>query len=295
MSSSARRSQRLTRGWATTVWVVFIALFFLWQTVAYRGFVAFVAEWQFNEFGIYRPTLTYFLFVVLLAPLPLLFRRRAKRNANAESPEAPVADALPIAVRAAYRFMKVLFALSGAALIAALLSLLAMWLLPSAAGQVQHITASDTVPAAPSEGPTALSGKILYNRTSAFDENLWFVRRNTRFAPVIEEGSDETAIRYFVELAPTDQASAAGTSVRRGILKRNALPGELLRLYRYAGFRVFPDHYVLFSTPEPMRWPYFATALEFITGCVLLLLVACIQWLRCRRLAARLDREQPVG
>ena len=288
-----RRARRSTRGWASIVWVVFIVLFFLWQTIAYFGVVALVAEWQFNEFGTYRPALTYVLFILLLAPLPLLFRRRRKRAVAGEATEM-AAEQSPHAVRSTSRVARLLSYSGIASFCVALVSLAATLMLPSDGGPLQRLTASDTLPAEPGEGATELGGKILYNRTAAFDENLWIIRRNTRFAPVIEEGADETAIRYFVELAPDEKASP-GKSVRRGILKRNGLPGELLRLYRYAGFRVFPNHYVLFSSAEPMRWPYFILAVEFALGGILFLLAALFLTIRARQMRVRRDSALEAG
>lgn len=297
MADITRRSRHFTWRWIASLWAALVVLFFLWQSVAYRGLVAFMGEWQFNTFGIYRPALTYFVFVAILAPLPLLFRRRRKRALMA--PEqlgaVPVVPGLSSALRSATRFLRLLLVLAGASFAVALVALVGWLLLPSDAGPVQRITASDTLPATPAEGATELRGKILYNRTSAFDQNLWVVRRNTRFAPVIEEGADETAIRYFVELPPTDRPDLAAVSVRRGILKRNALPGELLRLYSYAGFRVFPEHYVLFSTAAPMGWPYLVTALEFAGAGLLILLGGAVQWFRRRRLVARHAEPIEVG
>ena len=290
MSDSVRRTRRSIRNWTSTVWVVLITLIFLWQALAYRGLVGLVAEWQFNEFGDYRPVLTYLVFTLLLGPLPLLLFRRRRRPAR-EGPQQSVLSDYAAAQGSALRFLKSLYVLAILAFGAAVICLVAMWWLPSDTGPIQRINASDTLSANPKEGATELGGKIIYNSTSAFDENLWFVRHSTRFAPLIGDGTDETAIRYFVELSPSSRSATTNAGVRRGILKRNALPGELLRLYRYAGFRVFPDHYVLFNSTDTMRWPYLMTAIE-LAGCGLLILIAAaIQGLRYRRLTNRQESD----
>ncbi len=221
--------------------------------------------------------------MLLLAPLPFLLTLRRKRAASAQ--EAAPAATLARALRDATRFLRLLWWVALGCFVAAAVALLLLLLLPSAAPPVQRITANVAIPAAPVEGATEIAGSILYDRTSAFNEQLWVFGRDVRFAPMVENGADHTTVRYFVELAPTDGATPAGTDVRRGILKKNGLPGELVRLYRYAGFEVLPTHYVLFSSAEVMRWPYIVWASEFGVAGFLVGLGGIVQWLRRRRLA----------
>ncbi|WP_242139354.1 MULTISPECIES: hypothetical protein [unclassified Sphingomonas] len=276
------------------LWIILVVAFFTWQAGTYRGVVALLAEWQFNEFGVYHPLLTFLLFVLILAPLPFLFTRRRRKSAAASSAAVPATDVLPVrnnlsrAILEATRFLNVLLFIAGGCFVAALIAVIMVLMLPSVQRPLQRITASTTVPAVPAEGFTELRGNVLYTRTSAFDEDLWLARRNVRFAPMVDVGADPSDIRYFIELSATDgTAQNATESARQGILVRNALPGELFRLYRYAGFRVAPDHYVLFRSLKTMRWPYWVWASEFGVAGLLIGIGALVQWFRRRRLIVR--------
>lgn len=275
------------------LWIVVVVGFFTWQAGTYRGVVALLAEWQFNEFGVYHPLLTFLLFVLLLAPLPFLFTRRHRKPVAASS-AIPAAEMLPVntelsrAIRRASRFLNVLVFVAVGCFVAALIAMVMILLLPNTQGPIQTITASTTVPAVPAQGLTELRGNIIYTRTSAFDEDLWLARRNVRFAPMVDPGADPSDIRYFIELSPTDGSSqAAAVSARQGILVKDALPGELFRLYRYAGFRVAPTHYVLFRSTATMRWPYLVWMLEFVGASLIIGLAAIAQWVRRHRLLKR--------
>lgn len=279
------------------LWIILVVAYFTWQSGTYRGVVALLAEWQFNEFGVYHPLLTFLLFVLLLAPLPFLFTGRRRKSPRAASAAVPATDTVSArpdffrAIRSASRFLNVLVYTAAGCFIAALIVAFMLLLLPSAKGPMQSLTASTTSPAVPAQGLTELRGNIIYTRTSAFDEDLWFVRRNVRFAPMIDPAADPSYIRYFIELAPTDgSADTAAASAREGILVADALPGELFRLYRYAGYRMTPKHYVLFRSAMSMRWPYLVWITEFAVAGLLFGIAALVQWLRRRRLIA-LERK----
>lgn len=273
------------------LWIVLVVGFFTWQSGTYRGVVALLAEWQFNEFGVYHPLLTFLIFILLLAPLPFLFTRRRRKavratNLNAEAVAAQ--NHLARAIHDSTIFLNILLLTAAGCLIAAVIALIMMVMLPSAQGPMQRITASTTIPMVPTQGLTELHGTIVYTRTSAFDEDLWLARRNVRFAPMTDSGADPSDIRYFIELSPTDgSAQAAAVSARQGILVADGLPGELYRLYRYAGYHVVPTHYVLFRSAATMRWPYIVWIAEFGVAGLLIGIAALAQWFRRRRLIRR--------
>ena len=288
--SDGRMRRRRTRIFLA-LWFVVIVAFFTWQSGAYSGVVALLAEWQFNEFGVYLPLLTLLLLIAVLAPIPAVIaralqgRNRKTATPRGTAPARTMADAL--------RFRNFLGFAAGSCVIAAIIALLLILGLPTDQGTVQQLGATASAPQ-PHEGPAEIRGSILYTRTSAFDEHLWFYGRNVRFAPVVEHGVDDTVVRYFVELPPTNQFAPATTgevAVRRGILKRNGLPGEIQRLYQYAGYSLSDPHYVLFSSAEVMRWPFFAWASEFAIAGVLIGLAGLVQTLRCRRLSHRIAQS----
>lgn len=280
-----RRTPRGLQG-GVAAWSVLVALVLLWQAVTYRGLMAFAAEWQLNEFGNYYPVLTFLALIVLfvLPALLLLRTKHAGRQQLESVTELRRAEAFT------RRSSRVAFGVAAICVCASVISLVLMALLPSASGAPQRISVNDAAPAQPREGPTELVGQVLYNRTSAFEEDLWVAHRSTRFAPMIEEGADESAIRYFVELSPADRSIPnGGTASKRGILKGGALPGELVRLYRYAGFRIHPNHYVLFASAATMRWPYQAAAVECLVAGVLVSMVGAVVLFRRRHLTRLLN------
>jgi hypothetical protein len=279
-----RRTPRQLQ-WGVAVWSSLVGVILLWQAVTYRGLIAFGAEWQLNEFGNYYPILTYMaLLVLFVAPSLLLLRSKNSRS----QPLGSIVE-LRRAEAFARRSSHVVFAVAAICLCASAISLVLMALLPGASGAPQRISVNDTTAAQPREGLTELSGKILYNRTSAFEQDLWVAHRSTRFAPIVEEGADESAIRYFVELSPTDRlVPNGGPTGRQGILKEGALPGELARLYRYAGFRIAPSHYVLFASAATMRWPYQVATVEFLIAGLLASIVGAVVLFRRRHLTTLL-------
>jgi hypothetical protein len=70
-------------------------------------------------------------------------------------------------------------------------------------------------------------------------------------------------VRFFAEIgADNTLAIARRDGALQGILKPQALPGELVRLFRYAGVDVAPDYQVLFATRDSLTWPYRVIAVE---------------------------------
>lgn len=268
--------------------------FVTWQSSTYSGIVALLAEWQFTAFGVYRPLLTLCLLVaglVLLPPLcAWLLRSGARRRGRDRS------NSLHGAIRSAERFRNVLLLASLCCLVACGVVLALARALPTDSGNVQHLTASVSTPAAPTEGLSRVSGTILYDKTVEFEENLWFIRYKMHFAPIVDHGAGDRAVRYFIELPSGEKAAPAPALAAhegRGILKRQGLPGELVRLYQNAGYSVASPNYVLFRSPEIMRWPYYAWAWAFGTAAVLIGFCALIQTARRWRLIRIAARELP--
>ncbi len=261
-----------------------IGLIVLWLTVSYRGIVALAAEWQFDTFGRYYPSATYMLYLLLmLVPIWgfVVVRRRVRRRRG-------VVDSVPDPIQTALVIRGVFLVLGGACLVVAVISLLTMLTLPSATGEVHVVEVATTPSREIRQGPTQLVGSINYLRTAAFDQDLWLVRRSTRFAPMNGIGPDGRTVRFFIELAPEERPSVSSTELRRGILREEGLPGELIRLYRYVGYRFDNPYYVLFSSAESMRWPYFVVAGEYVLGGCVFAAFALLQRLfadRLRRLS----------
>ena len=280
--ASRRRLRRISTAKVAgfIIWMALVALFLLWQATTYQGIMSFVGEWQFNAVGRHYATFNY-VFLVFLLCLPgyLLFLRPGRRPGT-ERPEASL-------FRSARAFLRTLIGISAALGASVLFALGLMLRLPSQQGPVRRVDAAQPNAVPPEEGPTILSGQIIYERTAGFDEDLLFAKRSFRFAPVVGSRQGSNEIRYFVQLPPADEHGQVSDTPMVGVLKRNGLPGEVLRLFRYAGYQVDDPNYVLFIEPSAMRWPYIATIVQFVVGALLALGVALLQRRRVRQIDRR--------
>lgn len=279
-SRSTRRGRAAARVGGFAAWVAIVSLFLLWQAAKYEGVMSLVGEWQFNAFGRHYATFNYLLLVTLLClPGYLLFLRPRRRGA-ADRPET-------VLFGSARTFLKALFGGAAALGTIALLMLVLVLLLPSDKGPLQRIDLTRPALTSPREGLTELSGTIIYDRTAGFDEDLLLARRTFRFAPVVGPRQGTNDLQFFIQFPPTDTRVGANTVTTTGVLKRNGLPGEIVRLFRYAGYHVDAPHYVLFAEPSAMRWPYLTTAVQLLIGGALVLVLALLQRRRVQSIDQR--------
>lgn len=270
-----RRRQGALKAPLFGIWIAIVSIVLLWQATTYSGVMAIISEWQYNNFGLQYPTFNY-VFLVFLLGLPgyLIFLHRRSREGGRAG----------MVFRSAEAFMRGLFGFAIGYGVAAVAALLALAMAPSGGGTLQQIAVGQSQVALPHEGATELRGAIIYERTAAFDRDLFVVERHTRFAPMVAPGSNTVELRYFVQMPPVDKRSREGTSVMRGILQRNGLPGEIVRLFRYAGYQLDEPHFVLFGDVWDLRWPYLSTAAQLALGSVLSLLAGLWQRRRIGRL-----------
>lgn len=274
-----KRSHRRIMTGVMIVWAALVSLFFLWQLVQYKSVMAWLAEWQFSTFGYYNPSITYLALVTLLAsPGLLLFLQVRQRD----SEQRLVAATL----RSATIFRRVVLGVSAACFAAAIVTLLMLLTLPTGGGAYRQIDLGQPIVTLPQEGPTTIGGRVLYNRTAVFGENLLVARRTLLIAPMLPPKSTNADLQFFVELPSDTNPQNAEAQSRAaqdgnvlsmtGILRRNALPGEIVALFQYAGYRVEPPYYVLFASETSMRWPYYEIACEL--ALVALLFLALGVW-----------------
>lgn len=231
-------------------WAIFIAMLLLWQVVAYRGLMALAAEWEFDTFGRYYPALTYVALVVLFAS-PLLWLLRDEGAGDTRLPGRGI--------------VRILLGIAIACAAGSLLTALAMAMQPDDAGAAARVTIGSAASLAPAEGATVLVGDVVGDRVAGLSENLFVARRSFRFAPMRVPGEHDGAIHYFAEIGGDNSiAEARRNGSLTGILKREALPGELVRLFRYAGVEVAPDYHVLFARRDSLQWPYRVLAAELL-------------------------------
>lgn len=264
--------------------LVLIALFIVWQTVAYRGVIAVLAEWQFDVLGRYRPLLTFLVFMTLLSVPLYLFGLTRKRSTQSQ---------------AARRARRLSLVLLSTALILAIIALVTYAVVrmspenPNAPVRVRVDTAH-----VPPLGPVTLEGEVMYDRITTLDERIWLLSRNIRFVPVVAPGGGGRGSRlsYFVALPPVDpNYSSKSPRAWTGTLREGGLPGEIIRLYRYAGYRVEAPYYVLFTQPETLHWPELVVALQFAIGSLIALIGGLLQLTHARSMLRALEpvRETP--
>lgn len=275
-----RQRKRLVLG----AWGGLASAFLLWQTLTYRGLMALAAEWQFNTFGRYYPSLTYILLAAIIAS-PVLWLLRVRREADAAAPLDIERLHLPGKL-----FIRAILGFAGGCFVAAIIVMLAMAALPGDDGPVERIVLGASGPATqPRLGPTILVGSVARDRTAGLNQDLLVARRTIRFAPMLAPGSGAGAVRFFVEIGPNeDAATLRPDGLRQGILRRNGLQGELVKLFRYAGYDAAQPYYTLYASRAGMTWAYRVAITQLALGGLACLIAAGLLHLRRERLRRRL-------
>ncbi len=268
-------------------WAILVSLFLLWQTLTYRGLMALAAEWQFNTFGRYYPSLTYVLLATVIASPVLWLLRGGDRDGEVAGGEGVAIDPSPLPGRA---FIRTILGVAAGCAVICLAVLVAMMSLPGDTGAVQRVVVGSAAAVDPRTGPTELSGVLLRGRTAGLSQDLLVARRTIRFAPMLSPaGGHAEAVRYFVEIgADENAATMQGNGLREGILRRGGLPGELEYLFRYAGYDVATPYYVLFASRAALQWPYRVAAIQLALVGLICLIAAAGLHLRRERLRRRL-------
>lgn len=268
-------------------WAIPVSLFLLWQTLTYRGLMALAAEWQFNTFGRYYPSLTYVLLATVIASPVLWLLRGGDRDGEVVGREGAVIAPSPLPGRA---FIRTILGVAAGCAVICLAVLVAMMSLPGDTGAVQRVVVGSPAAVDPRTGPTELSGILLRGRTAGLSQDLLVARRTIRFAPMLSPAGDHAEpVRYFVEIgADENAATMQGNGLREGILRRGGLPGELEYLFRYAGYDVATPYYVLFASRAALQWPYRVAAIQLALVGLICLIAAGGLHLRRERLRRQL-------
>ena len=297
-------------------WIAVVSLFFLFQALDYRGIIARLAEWQFLHFDRYWPTLT-FVAVTALFSTPLiiavwLLRVRQRRT---ESFGPARTDDLRIVKGRLARLQGFFAGICAGSLLAAVIVIILRLQLPSEEGTPRSVVVGSPDAIAPVEGRTVITGAVDLRETSQFNEDLLLVKRTLYFAPVKSGPDAQEPLRYFVEVRRNDitgdfhpiefpkeedlvrvwrfqLSHLVFTPYMNGILRRQALPGEIVNMYRHAGYRVEDDNYVLFSNIGKLTWRYNVLAAEFGISAIISAIAAFIFGRRRRAVKERLNREE---
>lgn len=279
------------------LWVIVVVLYFSWEAASYRGLFALIAEWQFAHIGQDLPTFTFGLLTTIFAwPALHIFRRRPRRrrrrsrraNAPVVTQEQLEAEENEAAISAARDYMHFLSGFTSSLLLAAIIALLWTLMLPTFGGPVQDVRVDrESV----REGPAQLVGTLRYGRIASFSRGILFIRRSELYAPILPTRSTG-GVRYFAEFLPAEQGEISSGSTlthRTGILVQSDLPGPLIRLYRYLGYRIEPGYHVLYASALTIRWPYYMIAAQFALGAIGFLVAALMQRRHLRQMARVYD------
>jgi hypothetical protein len=286
-------------------WLVLVGYFFLRQAIDYRGLVAHLAEYQFLYFDRYWPTFTFIALTVLCtAPLITLLWVIRARQKRSEKLRAARNDNHRTLLGRAGRLQYFFGGVGLGSLICVGIIAFQMLDLPKDEWAPRSIVLGSPDAIAPADGRAVLTGSVDLAETSQFNENLLLVKRTFYFAPIKAGPKDTGPLRYFVQVRRDDRRGQgrfnpivfpegndkvyawrfrvdgiAFTPYRDGVLKRYALPGEIANLYRYAGYEVDKDNYVLFESSEPIRWRQQVLAGQFLIAALLAALL-CLHFFR---------------
>lgn len=221
------RSKELTPTFrrAAAIWALVVAIYFLWEALAYRGVFARLAEFQISRFGAYAPLVTYMLLCALaVIPVLILLWLIGSRNPEADDLGALVETRLG----QAQRLRSVLKALAVTALlVAGGFAVYASVFLPGQTGRMQTIAVSEVGALEVAEGPARLVGGEL--GTIVYFGHDWYISdERMAFAPYRPAGGDGVS-RLFVELDASDRRALETLQQRpewSGILVQGGFRGR---------------------------------------------------------------------
>lgn len=300
------------------LWLALVSFFFLQQSLNYHGLIARIAEIEFLHFDRYWPTFTFLALTTLCtAPLVIiLWIIRARQRRNERLGPARIDD-YRIMLGRVGRLQGFFAGISLGCLIGAGFFVLQMVMLPSDRYDPRSIVIGSPDSIGPADGRAVLTGSVDVGETSQFNEDLILVRRTLYFAPIRSGPDDKSPLRYFVQVRRNDVRGPYNpivfpkgddlvhawrfrvkgisfTPYLDGVLQRGGLPGEIANLYRYAGYDVDRDNYVLYESNAPIRWRLQTLAGEFVIVAILAALVA-LYFARRRRHVRKLARAEAEG
>lgn len=273
------------------LWLGVAAIVIVWHIVRYSGIASYAIELQYAHFGQAFPVLTL-VPLILLAGVPglILLAVRLPARRTAATVDLPAPDR---AIAAEHRLLKILTAGAGLLLLAAAVLFLLTLIEPDAKGPADILDARTA--SMPREGHARLTGTVLYQRTATFEQDVLFLHRPIRFAPVM--AAPGRPIRFFVEITPErlDTLRRQGETVSfDGILRHNALPGPVEHLFRYAGFRIDARYHILFASKTSVCMPLYVMILNALIAAAFLGLLAVFQSYRFHKVRT-LARQSDVA
>ena len=285
--SFARRLRRLERStllvWLAAIWLAVICVFAVAETAWYWGFAATLGEWQYRQFHQHRPELTVLLLIAILGlPSFLILTRRPFLPSRRRARRLGVWGVLERGLQRERTFLALLAIGFGLTMVAALGIYLWGAQLVNVDGHPQIVRTGD--PGIPHLGNVTISAQPDYRRLATLRQRTPFLPEITHFVPIAAPGSGGD-VRYFLQLSP-EIASMQDTRRRparfTGLLRRNALPGAIERLFAYDGYRPAPSYYVLFTDRSKVRLPYNILATHLLIAAAVIAIFMLIQLFRLR-------------
>jgi hypothetical protein len=269
-----------TLGWIAAVWSAIVAVVLVWQTVEYRGVVAWLAEWQFSTFDRFFPVATIaILTAILTLPFVVMITlrlRRASRNLELGGQSNLLQRATIVSV-----FLK-------AGIGASALAAVALFGLGLSQGSIAEkpvnlklsalSSPSDDLPIA--DGRVKLRATVLLDRLGFYKEGFLFTSRELWVAPVVTDIADDE-FATFVQVERSKAGNPEALQVV-GYLKKKSVPGGLAKLYANSGYSVSQKPNLIYADLRSARWPYWSAAADFAV-LLLLLTVAAIFHNRYRK------------
>ena len=280
-----QRARRM-RTIAITLTIIFTG-YFLVESMLYRGFSAWLSEWQFDKLGQAVPVFTLAALVIVFSlPAWLIYAVMLRRARKASPPEAEVEPTLAHWVARANRFKKLL---DGAATILLILAVLSFAWGAIVAGTARQVRLSPSAQNGTGPAGERVVGVVDPRLSVSVANNLIFFNADTRYAPVIEPGQAR-ALRYFVEL-PADPRDPHPDFTHPLLEVKGQLPGAVVALYRKVGYNVPRDRYVLSPSMNSVQLPYRIGAGQLLIGAIIAFVIGRLQRRRITRITKKTEPD----
>lgn len=242
--------------------------FFFVQAIGYFGLIGRLAEWQFAGFERYFPALTMIVLLLIPALIIGLVAMPVRRRELRREGEDAHAERELLSCDRWIRVFDIAIAVAGVLALGTFVHFLE---LPDPSAPIVRSDLASGEPIVLKEGPMELSGTRRLGPVALFTNDLVFNGTTIYLAPVgvasVRAGPSGARVqRYnaFVEVDRQEAESRAIADRYVGILRREALPPEIVAMYRGAGYDVSADSAVLFRDAATMRRPVLVLMGEFL-------------------------------
>lgn len=270
------------------LFIAVVALVGIWLGWNYAGLMHWLGELEFRLFNRWHPAIT----VLSLAAIPALvwrgwiwLRRRRRRAAGQRQSDAAARARTLLYLRA---LQLLLIAAAGVALALAMAAMVQFLSLPDTDAPPRPLNVERIE--AFKEGPVQLQSMRTIGPLARYEEGLFGIGPDYWFVPVV---SRHTALGpEFTLFAEVEgRRDALLTADHAGILRHDALPRELIVLYRSYGMRVSDTASVVYLDRASLQRGTLFFLFEALLAAAITLIFAAYARRRIRRL--RDEQEAP--